>query len=83
MPYIKQEDKERFKILEEIYPDTPGELNYCLTKLCLNYLSNRKETNYGILNAIIGVLECCKQEFYRRKISEYENLKITENGDVY
>lgn len=38
---------------------------------------------YDSLNAVIGVLECAKQEFYRRAAVPYENQKITENGDVY
>ena len=42
-----------------------------------------KGEKYQIYNDIIGALECCKQEFYRRKIEEYENLKVKENGDVF
>jgi len=31
---------------------------------------------------MIGVLECVKQEFYRRKVAPYEDIKIIENGDI-
>jgi hypothetical protein len=39
--------------------------------------------NYKHINEIIGVLECAKQEFYRRVAAPYEDTKIQENGDVY
>jgi hypothetical protein len=34
-------------------------------------------------NDVIGALECCKLELYRRMVAPYENTKIKENGDVY
>ena len=76
MPYITEDDK--------INPDasTPGELNYRLTMDCLYYL-DRKGTNYQYYNDVIGALECCKLEMYRRAIAPYEDTKIAENGDVY
>jgi hypothetical protein len=83
MPYIKQEDRERFdKWLKGICPpDTPGELNYILTKICHLYL-DRSLASYQYHNDVIGVLECAKQEFYRRMTVPYEDKKIQENGDV-
>lgn len=87
MPYIKSKQKDRFASLDvalEINTvfTNPGELNWLLTKCCLSYL-NSKEENYQTYNDIIGVLECCKLEMYRRKIAKYEDKKIAENGDVY
>jgi hypothetical protein len=35
------------------------------------------------MNDIIGALEACKLEFYRRLVSHYEDIKIRSNGDVY
>jgi len=32
---------------------------------------------------VIGALEACKLEFYRRAVVPYEDKKIKENGDVY
>jgi hypothetical protein len=83
MPYIKIEDREKLQEIDSIFPDTVGELNYCITKLCLNYLNKLAMTKYETLNGIIGALECAKQEFYRKIISEYENLKCQQNGEVY
>ena len=56
-----------------------GHLNYIITRLLLN----TEPVNYKDFNAIIGVLESVKLEFYRRKVSLYEDIKIKENGDVY
>lgn len=66
----------------------PGILNYCITVLIKNaYRSSTARTGAGKLsyadhNAVIGVLECAKQEFYRRNTAPYEDEKATENGDV-
>ncbi len=82
MPYIKQEDRRKFdESLAELYPTTPGELNYIFTALCQLYLVERG-LNYVNINEVIGALECCKLELYRRIASPYEDNKISENGDV-
>ena len=36
----------------------------------------------SIENAMFGVLECVKLEFYRRLATPYEDVKCDENGDV-
>lgn len=85
MPYIKKEDREKFNIILEqiknLNLNVPGELNYLLTKICLTYLENNF-LSYTTINDIIGVLECVKQEFYRRAAAPYENEKIESNGDL-
>ena len=78
MPYIKQEDRQA---LQTRPPETAGELNYTITTIIEDYLQKGK--NYQNINEVIGVLECAKLELYRRVASPYEDLKITENGDVY
>ena len=81
MPYIKPADREKFK--EIILPsiDKVGELNYVLTSICNWYLEN-KPVSYQVYNDVIGALECAKLEYYRRKVSIYEERKLAENGDV-
>lgn len=81
MPYIKKEQKENLKKYVRPYLANAGELNYFIAQLLLDYMQGGK--SYQKLNEIIGVLECCKQEFYRRIIVPYEEEKIQENGDVY
>jgi hypothetical protein len=84
MPYIKQEDKSQYTEMLNKLPEmrSAGELNYVLTTICKEYI-NDKGLKYQTLNDVIGALEGCKQEFYRRVVAPYEDTKIAENGDVY
>ena len=86
MPYVKKEVREYFKKGLELIADAPisgpGYLNYVLTCLSQLYLAKHGE-GYQTYNDIIGALECCKLEMYRRKTSPFEDKKIIENGDVY
>ena len=79
MPYIEENNREA---LESETPLNPGELNYKITKICIDYL-NAEGKCYKTINDIIGALECAKLEFYRRVAVPYEQTKIEENGDVY
>ena len=85
MPYIKQEDRIFFdeKIsFKNTAIQTPGELNYLLTKIVDHYISAHGK-NYDSINDVIGVLECAKLELYRRIVAPYEDSKIQQNGDAY
>lgn len=86
MPYVDNLSRQHLQpILDEIEknsPETVGELNYIITKLCIQYYKSRSPS-YAVFNGIVGALECAKMELYRRAIAEYENQKIKENGDVY
>lgn len=64
------------------YLSTEGELNYVFTEILQGYLHQHGK-NYATMNGIIGALEACKIEFYRRLVAPYEDTKITANGDVY
>ena len=83
MPYIKEEDRPKFESAEEAMGkiETVGELNYFVTRTCLNYLKNNG-FNYQKINDILGVLSAIGFEFYRRLFGYYEDIKIMENGDV-
>lgn len=89
MPYIDADRREDFSINDDFVPvpETPGELNYVLTTAVKNYIELRNfeqgRISYADYNEIIGVLECMKQEIYRRLIVPYEEKKIAENGDVF
>lgn len=82
MPYI---GKQRRNYLDPLLLplickyNTAGELNYIITKLLLG----TEPESYRDYNELIGVLECCKLELYRRTISVYEDRKKEKNGDVY
>jgi hypothetical protein len=92
MPYLNRESREKiyeyglselkdYFINIETDEDAVGALNfiaYTLVKARLNKCGLR----YHRLNGLIGALECCKQEVYRRLASPYEDEKIKENNDV-
>ena len=95
MPYIlpelrKKLDPEIDALLEALYRSVPivmanndvqaGHLNYCLSKIIWSIFEGDK--NYNCANKLIGVLEAVKLEFYRRKVQEYEDIKMDESGDI-
>ena len=61
-------------------PLDAGELNYLFTRFCLMTHPKR----YSDYNALVGALECCKLEMYRRAVGSYGDSKIAspENGDI-
>lgn len=85
MPYVDKETrldlKDKFVYAGRSI-ETPGELNYFITRIVDEYIRN-KSLNYTTLNEVVGVLECAKLELYRRVAAPYEDLKLSENGDVY
>ncbi len=80
MPYITKESRRRLEA-GLVRADNPGDLNYQITKLCLQYLAD-KGLRYQHFNDIMGALEGAKLELYRRHVGPYEDIKIKENGDV-
>lgn len=91
MPYVKHEKRELLDdsidylsgSLKNASPNgegLEGNLNYSVTRLLLALYG---DPSYKKINNMVGVLECIKQELYRRYVSDYENLKAKENGDVY
>lgn len=83
MPYIVPDARPAFdRVIDDLHPVHEGDLNYIVTCLCDKYIS-RYGKRYATVNAVIGVLECAKQELYRRVIAPYEDEKRDLNGDVY
>lgn len=95
MPYIKQEYRNRIdkeidalagQLLGQASLDPEfqenlrkGIFNYVITRLAVQLIGT---TRYGKINDIVGAMECCKMELYRRLASPYEDDKKEENGDV-
>lgn len=79
MPYITQDARDAMHSGE--VPTTPGELNYVITQVIMTYLDGA--SSYTDYNEVLGVLEAVKQEFYRRVVVPYENVKMDDNGDVF
>jgi len=90
MPYIKNEQRHNLEyllrpIMNGMYDNTiqsVGDLNYIITHIIHNFIE-KNGMNYTNLNSVIGLLECVKQEYYRRIVTQYETIKIEENGDIY
>lgn len=92
MPYITKNLRDQLdpvideliNKVNEIHSENPentrdGLLNYAITTI-LN--GTYPQTRYHQLNEVIGMLECCKQEYYRKRIAPYEDIKEEENGAV-
>ena len=87
MPYIPQNDRDnaQVKLSDDnliFTPENAGELNYVVTKFIDNYLE-KHGVRYRHINEMIGALECCKLELYRRIASPYEDVVMRKNGDAY
>ena len=94
MPYIKQDLREELSedlnalklrimsMIDDPKVDRAGILNYVITDMldtCYGPLSDAKYRDY---NEAIGMLECCKLEFYRKAAAPYEDIKEKQNGKV-
>ena len=84
MPYIDKKSRDRInKDLDIEHLDgliiTEGDLNYVITRLCHLFIK-RIGRKYSTLNTVVGVLECAKNELYRKIIAPYEEIKENENG---
>lgn len=94
MPYIKQELREALKPelealkrklfnLDGFNADgRAGILNYLITDLLDTCYGPLSEAKYKDYNEAIGMLECCKLEFYRKAAAPYEDMKEKQNGSV-
>jgi hypothetical protein len=76
VPYITKQDREYVKS-----PISAGQLNYFITRLCHQYLSDLG-VSYQNINSVIGALECAKLELYSEIARPYEMKKKYENGSV-
>lgn len=86
-PYIKQEDREKFRPgledLKEILEAKQlpkGELTYLVYSQALSYFTGRE--SYTNISDAISALNDAGEELRRRFLNDYEDKKIDENGDV-
>lgn len=80
MPYVKA--AQRAVLADYGLPVNGGELNFVISAIC-DEIIKEKGLCYATINEIVGALECCKLEIYRRIAAPYEDIKIKENGDVF
>ena len=63
--------------------DLVGVINYTVTRVVMKAFNvKRGQLRYAQVNAIVGVLKCVSDEFYRRLAADYEIAKEQDNGDV-
>ncbi|MFW9876908.1 MAG: DUF6899 family protein [Candidatus Thorarchaeota archaeon] len=97
MPYIRQNLRdvvdEMISELVETIKDNPklrgskeGVLNYTLTRLiCESYNAPHtypRNWRYYDINNVMGILECCKHEFYNKIARPKEENAILNNGNL-
>jgi hypothetical protein len=90
MPYIIKNQRLQFeeeinslvqKLCDSDDNAAKGELNYIISSILLRIVKLKGE-RYARYNDLVGVLECCKLEMYRRMIGPYEDTAIIKNGDI-
>lgn len=84
MPYIKPEKRRELDgLLKDLASriEEEGELNYCFYKLSTEFIARIGES-YPKLSMCSSAMEHAKLEWYRRRLSPYEDKKIRENGDI-
>jgi hypothetical protein len=92
MPYIKQEKREFYRpeiddLVEKLtnfsspkHIVSVGELNYVFSKILWTIFD--QNPSYTLGNGLVGCIECVKQEFYRKRLASYEDLKEKEHGSL-
>jgi len=87
MPYIKQEDREKFEnslnlLKKDICSDdSKGELTYILYSISLDWIK-KKGKSYTSISSGISSLTDAAEELRRRELNPYEDVKLKENGDI-
>jgi hypothetical protein len=80
MPYITQPQKQ--EIDNGRHPEDVGELTYKLYRTCVEYLLDHSDT-YLTRAQVLGAVNAVSQEFYRREVAPYEEIKRIQNGDIF
>lgn len=82
MPYIKQNDRDKFDYIIDAMKATGVEANGDLNYILFYYAKHCIPHNYNSLKNFCGELRQCATEIERRILGPYEDKKIDENGDV-
>jgi len=87
MPYIAKQIRPSYdplilELLEELEHREfrSGDLNYVISRIVWRVFD--LNPRYATGNNLMGILDCVKQEFYRRKLAPYEDSAIQKNGDI-
>jgi hypothetical protein len=86
MPYIHPDRRANLlrssisELMAEPKALQTGELNFLISTLVWSLFES--DPCYNKANELLGVLSAVTQEFYRRKVAPYEDIKIQQNGDL-
>lgn len=85
MPYINKDlrgafDRNINELISKLVVTEPGEINYVISRIIWGLFKTTRR--YGAANALLGVLEAVKLEFYRRCVAPYEDEVKAKNGDL-
>lgn len=85
MPYIRQAQRDKIEpllrpLINALGNLPDGAVNYAITRIIDGLYSHG---GYDSMNRAIGILECVKQEYVRRRLNPYEDFKRTFEGEVY
>jgi hypothetical protein len=81
MPYVPQKRRAALAHAGSKANDA-GELNYQITRLLVFYTQHHG-IKYKTFNDISGACTEALAEYRRKVVAPYEDVKCTENGDVY
>lgn len=87
MPYV---DKTSRKLMQPIIEEfehnmidlNKGDLNYLFSRMVSIWVAQHG-MNYQTMSDALAALQDCRDEFYRRVVAPYEDIKKVDNGDVY
>ena len=89
MPYIPLKSRGRFSLglsfllgaMLELSPEAQyGAVNFLILRLVEMVFQPKTYVEH---QNVVGLLECVKQEYVRRRLAPYEDRKCAENGDIY
>lgn len=84
MPYVsytRRRDLDPLLIGLDTQVETPGDLAYVLFRIMRGFW--RRNPSFGQWASMRGAIGDQVDEFRRRVVSEYEDQKLKENGDVF
>ena len=83
MPYIPQSERKQFdKGLNQLKPQTKGQLTYCLFNVVLDYLQREPGIKYESLSNAISALKDAEHELRRRFLYQSEDAKRKAHGCI-
>ncbi len=83
MPYIKNEDRQKFTNILKQLPkfENKGEMEFAIFYIMQHYMSNH-EFKYAELHNTVYAAAHCSDEFRRRFLDGREDVAMFNNGDI-